>query len=173
MRCWTLTLALLAAVWNPGCGNPDSSAPPAAPLPAAPAGRPQPALPQVRLWLGTEELLAEVATDDRQRMAGMMFRTNMAENAAMLFVFPYPHRTAFWMLNTPLPLSAAYLDPDGVIREIHALQPHDTNSVAAASDRIQYVLETNQGWFDRHRVGVGALVRTEKGTLRQTFFPSR
>src|SRR4051794_35590548 len=100
----------------------------------------------------------------------MMFRTNMAENAGMLFIFPGPHRASFWMKNTPLPLSAAYLDPDGVILEIHKLEPQNTNSVTAASERIQFVLETNEGWFQRHNIGVGAVVRTERGSLRETFF---
>ena len=59
---------------------------------------------------------------------GMMFRTNLAENAGMLFVLPMPQQASFWMKNCPLPLSAAYIDPEGVILEIHDLQPHNTNS---------------------------------------------
>jgi uncharacterized membrane protein (UPF0127 family) len=97
----------------------------------------------------------------------MMFRTNMAENAGMLFVFPIPHRTSFWMMNTVLPLSAAYIDPEGVILEIHDLQPRNTNSVVADCERIQFVLEVNQGWFKRHNISTGTLVRAESGPLRE------
>ncbi len=130
----------------------------------------QPKLPTMMLWLGAEQLKTELALTQKQEMTGMMFRTNMAENEAMLFVFPEPQQVAFWMKNTLLPLSAAYIDPDGVIQEIHKLKPLDTNSVVAASDQIQFVLETKQGWFKRHNVGIGAVVRTERGSLMQTFF---
>jgi len=68
-----------------------------------------------------------------------------------------------------LPLSAAYIDPDGVIQEIYPLRPYDTNSVVSASDNIRFVLETPQGWFERHHIGTGVAVATERGTLMQTF----
>lgn len=137
-------------------------------LPAPSAA--QPRLPTIKLWLAAEELQAEVATTWFQLQSGMMFRTNMAENAGMLFVFTTPHRASFWMKNTYVPLSAAYIDPDGVILEIRDLHPQDTNSVTASSDRIQYVLEVNQGWFKRHNVGTGTVLRTESGSLQETFF---
>ena len=91
----------------------------------------------------------------------------------MLFVFSAPHRASFWMKNCPLPLSAAYIDPEGVILEIHDLQPHNTKSVMASSERVQFVLETNQGWFRRHNVTLGTVIRTERGTLMETFFGKR
>lgn len=127
----------------------------------------------MKLWLGAEELVTELAVTGLQMQTGMMFRTNMEENAGMLFVFPQAHQAAFWMKNTFVPLSAAYIDPEGVILEIHALEPHNTNSVVAGTARVQYVLETPQGWFDRHNVHTGAVVRTEFGSLRQTFFRAR
>ncbi|HVV01266.1 MAG TPA: DUF192 domain-containing protein, partial [Verrucomicrobiae bacterium] len=130
----------------------------------------QPKLPTMRLWLGPEEMIAELATNAKTWQTGMMFRTNMAENEGMLFVFPRPERANFWMKNTILPLSAAYINPDGVILEIHKLQPESTNEVMAASDRIQYVLETSQGWFQRHRVNTGTVVRAESGPLHEVFF---
>ncbi len=118
-------------------------------------------------------MIAELALTPQQVRTGMMFRTSLAENAGMLFVFPIAHRASFWMKNCPLPLSAAYIDPEGVILEIHDLQPHNTNSVEAASERVQFVLETNQGWFGRHHVMPGTVVRTERGTLLETFFRQR
>jgi uncharacterized protein len=129
----------------------------------------QPALRTMKLWLGSEELTAELALTPDQQRVGMMFRTSLAENAGMLFVFPVPHRASFWMKNTPLPLSVAYINPDGVILEIHDLQPHNTNMVVATSDRVQFVLETNQNWFERHNIRPGTVVRTEQGTLMETF----
>jgi uncharacterized membrane protein (UPF0127 family) len=60
-----------------------------------------------------------------------------------------------------------------VILEVRDLQPHNTNSVVAASDHVQFVLEANQGWFGRHNVRPGMVVRTERGTLVDTFFNKR
>jgi uncharacterized membrane protein (UPF0127 family) len=155
------TMALL--LFGNGCGKPPAAAQPVNPFEPTQA---QPKLQTTKLWLGAEELETELALTEEQQHIGMMFRTNMAENAGMLFVFPWPHQTSFWMKNTIVPLSAAYIDPDGVILEIHDLKPHDTNSVVAASNRIQFVLEVNQGWFSRHNVKTGAVVRSEKGPLR-------
>jgi uncharacterized membrane protein (UPF0127 family) len=97
----------------------------------------------------------------------------MAEKEGMLFPLPYTTRASFWMMNCPLPLSAAYIDPGGIIREIHNLQPHNTNAVVSATENIRFVLETPQGWFQRHNVNIGAVVRTERGSLMETFFPAR
>ena len=122
-----------------GCGKAPAPAtaavaPPPPGIPALPTAA-QPKLPTTKIWLGAEEMIAELAMNDSTRQAGMMFRTNMAENEGMLFVFPLPHRTAFWMKNTKIPLSAAYINPEGVILEIHKLEPEDTNSVTAGSDQ--------------------------------------
>jgi uncharacterized protein len=132
----------------------------------------QPKLPTIKIYLGAEILDAEQALTARQVQTGMMFRTNIQDTDAMLFVFPQPYQAAFWMKNCPESISAAYIDPGGVIREIHHLEKQDTNSVTAASDNIQFVLETSEGWFQRYHVGIGTVIRTEKGTLQQTYFPN-
>jgi hypothetical protein len=111
-----------------------------------------------------------MAIRDIEQETGMMFRTNLAENAGMIFVLPFPQRASFWMTNCPLPLAAAYISPQGEIVEIHELHANDTNSVLAKSSDILYVLEVNQGWFSRHHIEPGTIVRTEGGTLRETFF---
>jgi uncharacterized protein len=170
-----MTILLAASAWAGCAGGCKKPASPAAALPTVP-GLPtqaQPKLQTMKLWLGAEEIEAELALTGVQQQTGMMFRTNMAENAGMLFVLPMPQQAAFWMMNCPLPLSAAYIDTEGVILEIHDLQPHDTNSVAAASDRVQFVLETPQGWFGRHHVTTGMLVRTEHGPLADAFLRQR
>ena len=170
MRILTLLLALtLCGGCAGGCNKAAAPADGEAKLPTAA----QPKLQTMKLWLGAEEMIAELALTGIQMQTGMMFRTNLAENAGMLFAFPMPHRASFWMKNCPLPLSAAYIDPEGVIMEIHDLQSYNTNSVEAASDRVQFVLETNQGWFGRHHVTPGMVVRTERGTLMETFFHQR
>jgi uncharacterized protein len=164
-----LTL-LWAAALAAGCSKPAVPAPAESGEPPIPT-RAQGQLPTMKLWLGAEELATEIATTMLQVQTGMMFRTNMAENAGMLFVFSGPHQAAFWMKNTIVPLSAAYISPDGTILEIHDLHPHNTNSVEATSHQVQYVLEVNQGWFKRHNISTGMVIRTESGTLQQTFFP--
>ena len=133
----------------------------------------QPKLPTIKIYLGAETLDAEQALTEREVMTGMMFRTNIQETDSMLFVFPQPYRASFWMKNCPESISAAYIDPTGVIQEIHHLERNDTNSVVAVTDKIQFVLETKEGWFTRHHIGAGTVIRTEKGSLQQTFFPNR
>jgi hypothetical protein len=130
----------------------------------------QPKLPTLKIYLGAETLDAELALNDQQRMTGMMFRTNIQETDAMLFVFPGPFQAKFWMKNCPESISAAYISPAGVIAEIHHLEKNDTNAVEAAADNIQYVLEVKDGWFTRHNINTGTVIRTEKGSLSETFF---
>jgi len=129
----------------------------------------QPKLPTIKVWVGAEELVTEMALTGVQQMTGMMWRTNMAENEAMIFVHPTPRQAGYWMKNCFVPLSIAYLDTTGVILEIHNMQPHDTNSVVSAATNVRFALETPQGWFQRHNVSPGAVVRTEKGSLAETF----
>jgi len=131
---------------------------------------PQPRLPTVKLWIGAQELVTEVAREQVELNTGMMHRKQMGPNEGMLFVMPYPHRASFYMRNTLVPLSAAYIDPEGTIVEIHDLKPLDETPVEAQSDKIQYVLETPQCWFKTNNIGPGVVIRTEKGSLEQTFW---
>ena len=135
--------------------------------------QPQPKLPTIKVWVGAEELITEMALTGEQQMTGMMWRTNMPENTAMIFAHPTPRQAGYWMKNCYVPLSIAYIDTEGVILEIHDMKPHDTNSVVSASTNVRFALETPQGWFQRHNVNPGAVVRTERGTLRDTFFRQR
>jgi uncharacterized membrane protein (UPF0127 family) len=174
LRIPSVLLAVLLSGCGGGCNKPAAPAtvPSGSPSPALPT-QAQPKLQTMKLWLGSEEMIAELALAPVQQMTGMMFRTNMAANAGMLFPLPYTQRASFWMKNCPLPLSAAYIDPEGVIQEIHNLQPHNTNSVVSASANIRFVLETPQGWFETNHISVGAVVRAERGTLMETFFGNR
>jgi hypothetical protein len=158
---------LLAAVLLAGCKKSETAAPPS-PEDSLPT-QAQPKLPTMKIYLGAETLDAEQALTESQQRTGMMFRTNIQDTDAMIFVFQGPFQVGFWMKNCPESISAAYISPDGVIQEIHHLEKNDTNTVLAASDDIQYVLETSDGWFARHNVSTGAVVRTEKGTLSETF----
>ncbi len=169
-RASVAAVALLAgAVLLGGCGRPEGGATSASRSPSTGPQSAQPKLPTVRVWLGTEEIEAEVALTRTQIQTGMMFRTNIADGEGMLFVFSAPTQAAFWMKNVSIPLTCAYIDPDGTILELHDLRPQDTNPIVAGTDRVQFVLEMAQGWFGRHQVNTGALVRTAMGPLRETF----
>jgi uncharacterized protein len=137
-------------------------------LPGAPT-KAQPKLPTIKVWLGAEELITEMARSPVEVETGMMFRTNMAENEAMIFDLAYPQQARFWMANCPYPLSVAYINTEGVIEEIYPLEPFNTNNVVAKATNIRFALETPQGWFDRHHVSPGMVIRTERGSLKQTF----
>lgn len=129
----------------------------------------QPKLQTLKLWIGGEEMITELAITGQQQMTGMMFRTNMAENEGMIFVHPEARQAGYWMKNCPLPLSIGFINPDGVIEEIHELKRHDTNPVASVSTNIRFALETPLGWFQRHNISTGTVVRTERGSLAETF----
>ena len=135
----------------------------------------QPKLTTLKIYLGAETLDAELAITPSQTQTGMMFRTNVTDQSAMLFVLAEPIRApnGFWMTNCPVSLSAAYIGPDGVIEEIHHLEKNDNVPVVAAHDNIVYVLEVNDGWFQRHKVSTGMLIRTEVGSLHDTFSRNR
>lgn len=177
MKRIALILLVVAGTWA-GCQRkaPEAATPPpgepVSQVPRLPTHA-QPKLKTIRLWLGAEELETELALTATEEHTGMMWRTNMPENTAMLFVFNSPQRANFWMANTLLPLSCAYIDPAGNILELHDMQPRSTNEIVAATPNIQYVLEVNQGWFKRHNVPVGTVIRTEYGSLHQTFFTRR
>ncbi len=121
------------------------------------------------LYVGPKVMKTELALNDLEIRTGMMYRTNIAENEAMLFVFSRPHRAGFWMKNVDIPLDGAYIDPDGVILQIVDMKPHDETSLTADTDRVQFVLETKHGWFERNGVKPGTLITTERGALRDTF----
>ena len=160
---------LLAVALLAGCQKSADVAPPPSVDDLLPK-QAQPKLQTMKIYLGAETLDAELALNDQERMTGMMFRTNILETDAMLFVLPEPQRASFWMKNCPESISAAYVTPDGTIQEIHHLEKNDTNGVVAARDDIQFVLETKDGWFARHNINTGTVIRTEKGSLPETFF---
>jgi hypothetical protein len=119
---------------------------------------PQTNLPKATLTLGAHSLTAQIAADDASRERGLMSRTNLAENEAMVFVFPAPQPVAFWMKDTPTPLSIAYVGPSGRIFEIHDLKPFDETAVPSASQAVTYAIETPQGWFTKHGIIAGSTV---------------
>ncbi|WP_202213220.1 DUF192 domain-containing protein [Methylacidimicrobium sp. AP8] len=115
----------------------------------------------LRLSVGTGRLTVEVARTHEELSRGLMFRRSLGEDAGMLFLLPREGVASFWMANTTIPLSVAFLDRRGEILEIHDLQPLDTRIVSSRSARVRFALEVNRDWFSRHGVRVGQPVRPE------------
>ena len=160
----TVLVLIVLAVCGCDQSSPQPTADPREPT------RAQSGLQTMKLYVGPQEVVAELALSFQQQLTGMMFRTNLAENAAMLFPLPVTQQAKFWMKNCPSALSAAYIDTEGIIQEIHDLEPYNTNSVISATDNIRFVLETPKGWFQRHQIHEGVAVVSERGPLLQTFF---
>ena len=105
----------------------------------------------------TVEVRAEIAADDASRTRGLMEREELAEEAGMLFVFEDEGPRSFWMQNTLIPLSIAYIDSSGEIVDLQDLEPLDETSRPSA-EPAQYALEVNQGFFAERGVQVGDTV---------------
>lgn len=119
---------------------------------------PQPILPEIELLIGGKKISAEVADDERERAAGLMFRKFLGADSGMLFVMDRPGPVGFWMKNTEVPLTIAYIDQRGTIMEIHDLQPHDETPVPSRFRNIAFALEMPQGWFSKNNVWPGERV---------------
>lgn len=100
------------------------------------------------------EVRVEIADEEAEQKRGLMERTALAEDAGMLFVFPGERPRSFWMRNTLIPLSIAYIDGDGGIVDIQDMEPLDESSHPSAAP-AQYALEVNQGFFEERGVQVG------------------
>ena len=126
----------------------------AAALPAA-AQEPQMNLPRVKLAAGMHQIDAQVARTPQQRTIGLMFRKEMPQHEGMLFVFEQPSLQCFWMRNTLLPLTAAFVADDGKIVNLVDMKPQTEDSHCSARP-VRYVLEMNQGWFAKKGVKAGS-----------------
>jgi hypothetical protein len=111
---------------------------------------------RLQLEIQDVTLDAEVACDSLSKKVGLMDRESLPENAGMLFIYPSRERKklSFWMHNTLIPLSIAFLDDDGTILQIEDMRPKDESSTWSMRDG-RYALEVNQGWFQRHGIAVG------------------
>jgi uncharacterized membrane protein (UPF0127 family) len=101
---------------------------------------------------------AEIAASHEERNTGLMFRKKLPDGKGMLFVFESDQVLTFWMKNTYIPLSIAYIAHDGKIIDIKDMIPQDTSSVIS-SRSVRYALEVPQGWFSRAGVRTGDMVK--------------
>ena len=166
-----LALFLLASLFlAAGCGGEEGSAPSGAsgettpettaPETTAPSSGSEAAQATTLAIISSDgtrtEVEVEIADDQAEQQRGLMERTELAENTGMLFVFDREERRSFWMRNTLIPLSIAYIDSEGRIVDIQDMEPRDDippNYVSA--EPAQYALEVNQGFFDERGIEVG------------------
>jgi uncharacterized protein len=114
-------------------------------------------LPRVQLAAGMNRIDAQVARTPEQRSVGLMFRKEMPQHEGMLFVFDEPSTQCFWMMNTYLPLTAAFVADDGTIVNLADMKPQTTDSHCSAKP-VRFVLEMNQGWFAKKGIKAGAKI---------------
>ncbi len=143
-----LLATLVSAVMLAACGG-DSAAPATSSWPSRTV--------TVRGGTGSATLTVELATTERQREQGLMFRQSLSDSEGMLFLFPSDVTVGFWMANTYVPLTIAYLAADGTVLELRDGKPLD-QAVLTPRQPYRDVLEVSQGWFDRHGLAIGAKV---------------
>jgi uncharacterized membrane protein (UPF0127 family) len=148
-KLFSITIAFFLCLL-PACG--DTGQPPKAPV-------------TVQLKVGPATLTSEIAVTDAEQERGLMFRRHLDDNAGMIFVFAREGQAHFWMKNTLVPLSIAFMDRDGVILQIVDMEPLDEHVIASDSKSILYVLEVNQKWFRLNQVKVGDRVAPVGATL--------
>ena len=117
----------------------------------AAAQTPQTQLPRVKLQAGMYQIDAQLAATPEQRAICLMYRQDMPQHEGMLFVFEKPQVLCFWMKNTLMALTAAFIADDGTIVNLADMKPQTTNSHCSEKP-VRYVLEMKQGWFAQKNI---------------------
>jgi uncharacterized membrane protein (UPF0127 family) len=117
-------------------------------------------LPIERAGAVVTEIVAEVAVTNEERAQGLMHRERLPDGEGMLFVFDRDQQLSFWMKDTTIPLSIAFIASDGQITEIRDMYPLDQSTVRS-SRSVRYALEVPQGWFGRAGVQAGDVVKID------------
>lgn len=122
--------------------------------------------------IGDRMVQVRVALGSAEMQRGLMFVKTMGADEGMIFVFPRPQIMGFWMRNTELALDIGYLDPDGTLREVYPMYPHDEKPVPSVARR-QIALEMNRGWFAHAGVKPGAKLdmKALQDAMRARGFP--
>jgi uncharacterized protein len=118
---------------------------------------PQPRLPSVDLQAGIHIIKTELAVTPEQQATGMMFRKEMGTNEGMLFVSPESSQRCFWMRNTLVPLTIAFLADDGTIVNLADMEPLSERSHCSAKP-VRFALEMNRGWFTKRGIKPGTRI---------------
>ncbi len=106
------------------------------------------------LSVGDHTFYVEIAQTSDERAQGLMNRDSLPDDHGMLFVFDRDQRLSFWMKDTSIPLSIAYIARDGTIREIHDMEPFSLEPVRSTRS-VRYALEVNRGAFEEAGIEIG------------------
>ena len=122
-------------------------------------------LPKVEIEVGGRRIAVELARTPEQQTLGMKYRKTLGEDEGVLFVFPRDRNLAFYMKDTYVPLSIAFIRSDGVIANIARMEPRTTMTHRSRSP-CRYAIEMPQGWFAAHGVNEGdrAIIPTDLGS---------
>jgi uncharacterized membrane protein (UPF0127 family) len=155
----TLMLGMLLATTALAVAQGEGSSSVESPVPVEPGSSPLPIL-TITNSVGEEvPVRVEIADTDAERQTGLMERTTLDADAGMLFVFDQEQTLSFWMKNTLIPLSIAYIDSEERIVDIQDMQPlDDLPPQYVSAEPAQYALEVNQGFFEERGVTVGDMV---------------
>ena len=123
-----------------------------APTPSAAAGE------TLKIAIGGREAVVLVADDDESRGRGLMFVEDLGGIDGMIFLYDTPQIANFWMKNTPIPLTLAYVDEAGVIFQIEYLEPYDTTTTHLSTREMRWAIELKRGWLRERGLGVGSKV---------------
>ncbi|MBM4306253.1 MAG: DUF192 domain-containing protein [Deltaproteobacteria bacterium] len=118
-------------------------------------------LPQIPLYIKEKEIRVEVAKTPGERAVGLMDRKHLGKDEGMLFIFEEEGYHSFWMKNTLIPLSIAFIDKEGRIVKITDMKPLTLTSHPPPKP-VLYALEMNQGWFSKNGIKAGDMVRFSK-----------
>jgi uncharacterized membrane protein (UPF0127 family) len=114
-------------------------------------------LPTATIIVGAQPVLVEIASTPQTRAEGLMNRDELTANTGMLFIFPDNRTRSFWMKNTRIPLSIAYINSDLEIVRISDMKPFSTDRVPSLYP-ARYALEMNRGWFESNDIAKGSLI---------------
>lgn len=109
----------------------------------------------VEVSIGSNKLFIEIASTDIERQVGLMNRESLGDDMGMLFIFDKEQSVSFWMKNTLIPLSIAYINKYGKILEIYDMKPQSLEPVPSKRSSVLYALEVNKGYFDSKGIKVG------------------
>lgn len=136
-------LVILMVIAGAGCPSQDNA--------------PQKKLPTAVISINGIKLTVELAVTEAQKEKGLMFRERVPDGTGMLFVYYEDRPLKFWMKNTKVPLSIAFIASDGTIIDILDMQPYSLAEVSS-SRSVRYALEVPQGWFSKHGIKTGDMV---------------
>lgn len=153
-------ILILAALWGffGACGQHQSTSSSSQPKPTY--------LPEEPMKVGEKTITVEVAKAPYDRARGLMFRDTIPEDHGMLFVFDYPDYHRFYMKNTRIPLTIAFITEDGRIISLHDMEPFSEEARHFPKEKALYALEMNQGWFERNNVAPGTHIQLP-GSLKE------